>query len=77
MNSPMALAALEVYREAVRDHSLVTGGRVLHQLLPDPRNAVVVVGFAAGTRARDLVDGARTPHHLSGPRRRGGVRGPA
>lgn len=40
-----------------------TGGRVLHhlrRLLPDPRNAVVVVGFAAqGTRARDLVDGAK------------------
>ncbi|MGW3399738.1 MBL fold metallo-hydrolase RNA specificity domain-containing protein, partial [Streptomyces hydrogenans] len=43
---------------------MATGGRVLHhlhRLLPDPRNAVVVVGFAAaGTRARDLVDGART-----------------
>lgn len=42
---------------------MATGGRVLHhlhRLLPDPRNAVVVVGFAAaGTRARDLVDGAR------------------
>ncbi|MGW2270247.1 MBL fold metallo-hydrolase RNA specificity domain-containing protein [Streptomyces yangpuensis] len=32
----------------------------LHRVLPDPRNAVVIVGFAAaGTRARDLVDGAR------------------
>lgn len=43
---------------------MATGGRVLHhlhRLLPDPRNAVVIVGFAAaGTRARDLVDGART-----------------
>ncbi|MGP4050181.1 MBL fold metallo-hydrolase RNA specificity domain-containing protein [Streptomyces sp. 2A115] len=42
---------------------MVTGGRVLHyprRLLPDPREAVVVVGFAAqGTQARDLVDGAR------------------
>ncbi|MCZ4102150.1 MULTISPECIES: MBL fold metallo-hydrolase RNA specificity domain-containing protein [Streptomyces] len=40
---------------------MATGGRVLHhlhRLLPDPRNAVVIVGFAAaGTRARDLVDG--------------------
>ncbi|MFF5015022.1 hypothetical protein [Streptomyces sp. NPDC001165] len=42
---------------------MATGGRVLHhlrRLLPDPRNAVVVVGFAGqGSRARDLVDGAR------------------
>ncbi|MET9346351.1 MBL fold metallo-hydrolase [Streptomyces termitum] len=110
VDSPMALAALDVYRDAVRERSpelrpeilarggaalspapflaartvqesidinhahgpavivssagMATGGRVLHhlhRLLPDPRNAVVVVGFAAaGTRARDLVDGART-----------------
>ncbi|MET8968039.1 MBL fold metallo-hydrolase [Streptomyces hydrogenans] len=109
VDSPMALAALDVYRDAVREHSpelrpeilargeaalspapflaartvqesidinsapgpavivssagMATGGRVLHhlhRLLPDPRNTVVVVGFAAaGTRARDLVDGAR------------------
>ncbi|MDN3029175.1 MBL fold metallo-hydrolase [Streptomyces sp. S.PB5] len=109
VDSPMALAALDVYRDAVltrapelRDEvtaagtaalspepflaarsvqesidigeaggpavivsasGMATGGRVLHhlrRLLPDPRNAVVVVGFAAqGTRARDLVDGAR------------------
>jgi metallo-beta-lactamase family protein len=42
---------------------MATGGRVLHhleRLLPDPRNTVMVVGFAArGTRARDLVDGAK------------------
>ncbi|MEY9941861.1 MBL fold metallo-hydrolase [Streptacidiphilus sp. MAP5-3] len=41
-----------------------TGGRVVHhlrRLLPDPRNTVMVVGFAAqGTRARDLVEGARS-----------------
>ncbi|CAM5652789.1 MBL fold metallo-hydrolase [Streptomyces avidinii] len=109
VDSPMALAALDVYRDALRTRSpelrpevlaqgesaigpepflaarsiqesidinsttgpavivssagMATGGRVLHHLrrvLPDPRNAVVVVGFAAaGTRARD-------------PRRRGG-----
>ncbi|MEV7414540.1 MBL fold metallo-hydrolase [Streptomyces sp. NPDC089919] len=109
VDSPMALAALDVYRDAVRSRSpelrpeiiaageaaispepflaartvqesidindatgpavivssagMATGGRVLHHLhriLPDPRNAVVIVGFAAaGTRARDLVDGAR------------------
>ncbi|MCX4673709.1 MBL fold metallo-hydrolase [Streptomyces sp. NBC_01381] len=108
VDSPMALAALDVYREAIRNlapelredvlaagtaaispepflaarsvqesieinHSagpciivsasgMATGGRVLHhlrRLLPDPRNTVIVVGFAArGTRARDLVDGA-------------------
>jgi len=43
---------------------MATGGRVLHhlrRLLPDPRNTVAVVGFAPqGTRARDLIDGART-----------------
>ncbi|MFJ9116843.1 MBL fold metallo-hydrolase RNA specificity domain-containing protein [Streptomyces sp. NPDC102394] len=108
VDSPMALAALDVYRDALRAHApdlrpdvtatggavlspepfravrslqesielghargpavivsasgMAAGGRVLHHLrrvLPDPRNAVVVVGFAAqGTRARDLVDGA-------------------
>ncbi|MDX2545133.1 MBL fold metallo-hydrolase RNA specificity domain-containing protein [Streptomyces sp. WI04-05B] len=109
VDSPMALAALDVYRDAVLGRApelrpevtaagtaalspepflavrsvqesvdisraggpavivsasgMATGGRVLHhlrRLLPDPRNAVVVVGFAArGTRARDLVDGAK------------------
>ncbi|WP_344663317.1 MBL fold metallo-hydrolase RNA specificity domain-containing protein, partial [Catenulispora subtropica] len=43
---------------------MATGGRILHHLsaaLPDPRNTVLVVGFAAvGTRARDLAEGART-----------------
>jgi metallo-beta-lactamase family protein len=42
---------------------MATGGRVLHHLrhlLPDRRNTVLIVGFAAeGTRARDLADGAR------------------
>ena len=41
---------------------MATGGRVLHHLrhlLPDSRNTVLIVGFAAeGTRARDLVSGA-------------------
>lgn len=48
----------------VSSAGMATGGRVLHHLrrvLPDSRNAVVIVGFAAeGTRARDLVGGART-----------------
>lgn len=42
---------------------MASGGRVLHHLavrLPDPRNAVVLVGFQAeGTRGRQLVEGAR------------------
>ncbi|MDF3147708.1 MULTISPECIES: MBL fold metallo-hydrolase RNA specificity domain-containing protein [unclassified Streptomyces] len=110
MDSPMALAALDVYRDAVLTRApelrpeiavvgtaalspeplrtvrsiqesvglghesgpavivsasgMATGGRVLHRLrrlLPDARGAVVVVGFAPaqGTRARDLVDGAK------------------
>jgi metallo-beta-lactamase family protein len=109
VDSPMALAALDVYRDAlltrapelrpeitaagtaalspepflaarsiqesveiskaggpaviVSASGMATGGRVLHhlrRLLPDPRNTVVVIGFAAqGTRARDLVDGAK------------------
>ncbi|MCU0266107.1 MAG: MBL fold metallo-hydrolase [Actinomycetia bacterium] len=41
---------------------MATGGRVVHHLaglLPDPRNTVVLVGFqAAGTRGRDLAQGA-------------------
>ena len=42
---------------------MATGGRVVHHLarrLPDPRNAVVFVGYqAAGTRGRALLDGAQ------------------
>jgi metallo-beta-lactamase family protein len=41
---------------------MATGGRVVHHLrhlLPDPRNAVVLVGYQAeATRGRDLVEGA-------------------
>ena len=42
---------------------MATGGRVLHHLrhlLPERRNTVAIIGFAAaGTRARQLVDGAQ------------------
>jgi metallo-beta-lactamase family protein len=42
---------------------MASGGRILHHLaarLPDPRNAIVLVGFQAeGTRGRQLADGAR------------------
>jgi metallo-beta-lactamase family protein len=103
VDSPMALASLEVYRKAlstkglahreaslfdlqevhpVRDageserlnrptvpcilvsaSGMATGGRVVHHLrhqLPDPRNTVVLTGYqAAGTRGRQLLEGAR------------------
>jgi metallo-beta-lactamase family protein len=42
---------------------MATGGRVVHHLehqLADPRNCVVLTGYqAAGTRGRQLVEGAR------------------
>jgi len=110
VDSPMALAALDVYAEALKDRrpqflptitehgiadlipprlrlarsqeesrhidahhgpqivvsasGMATGGRVLHHLetfLPNPRNTVLIVGYAAaGTRARDLAEGATT-----------------
>lgn len=106
VDSPMALACLRIYREAIAQRwpeirpglavdaldtrglvevqtaeeskhwnkpsspaiivsasGMATGGRVLHHLkalLPDARNTVAIVGFAAeGTRARQLVEGAR------------------
>ncbi len=108
VDSPMALAALDVYRQAIRDRNpetrpelaaepdpfdpgdlrlvhraeeserlndphraciivsasgMATGGRVLHHLrhqLPNPRNCVVLTGYqVAGTRGRQLADGAK------------------
>jgi metallo-beta-lactamase family protein len=47
----------------VASSGMATGGRVVHHLfagLPEPRNTVLFVGFqAAGTRGRQLVDGAQ------------------
>lgn len=112
VDSPMALSALNLYREAVGarapeirngvsdrfanedpfdagqlrqlatteesksindlDHSAIiisasgmaTGGRVVHHLanmLPDPKNTVILVGYqAVGSRGRYLEDGAKT-----------------
>ena len=111
VDSPMALTALDYYREAIKSESreirdniqeqfhdrdpfdtgtlhqmrtteesieindvegnaiiisasgMATGGRVVHhlqQLLPDPKNTIMLVGFqAAGTRGRSLEEGQK------------------
>ncbi len=59
---------------------MATGGRVLHHMaaaLPDPRNTILFVGYqAAGTRGRQLVDGATEIAHPWPDRFRCGARSP-
>jgi metallo-beta-lactamase family protein len=47
----------------IASSGMATGGRVVHHLfagMPDPRNTVLFVGYqAAGTRGRQLLDGAK------------------
>ena len=77
VNSALESKAL-VERDApaviIASSGMATGGRVVHHLfagLPDPRNTVLFVGFqAAGTRGRQLVDGAQTGQDLRTARAR-------
>lgn len=59
----MALVENDTPAVIIASSGMATGGRVVHHLfagLPDPRNTVLFVGFqAAGTRGRQLQDGAQ------------------
>jgi metallo-beta-lactamase family protein len=61
-----ALNGLDGPFVVIAGSGMATGGRVLHHLarrLPDPRTTVLFPGFqAAGTRGRQLEEGARTVH---------------
>jgi metallo-beta-lactamase family protein len=66
INSPMESKALVENDDPcviIASSGMATGGRVVHHLfagLPDPRNTVLFVGYqAAGTRGRQLEDGAQ------------------
>ena len=57
------LNTLKGPRIVVSASGMMTAGRVLHhfkRLAPDPRNLLAMVGYQApGTRARDIIDGAK------------------
>ncbi len=59
-----ALAELNTPAIIISASGMATGGRVLHhlrRLLPNSRNAIVLVGYqSVGTRGRSLADGAKT-----------------
>lgn len=59
----MALVENDTPAVIIASSGMASGGRVVHHLfagLPDSRNTVLFVGFqAAGTRGRQLVDGAQ------------------
>ncbi len=66
VSSPQQSKELTASRKpsiVISSSGMATGGRVLHHMaaaLPDLRNTVLFVGYqAAGTRGRQLVDGAR------------------
>jgi metallo-beta-lactamase family protein len=58
-----ALTASQQSAIVISSSGMATGGRVLHHMaaaLPDPKHTMLFVGYqAAGTRGRQLVDGAR------------------
>jgi metallo-beta-lactamase family protein len=58
-----ALTASSRTAIVISSSGMATGGRVLHHMaaaLPDPKHTILFIGYqAAGTRGRQLVDGAR------------------